>query len=484
MIPRAALNATLEAGLQKHISIPEVAYLVVNVVSPSSPKSLDLAKLLQMVLGHPANPLSSRGTVFEAEDIHHYIAFLIQKLFAAGKTSLCNVATLDGVMVLYRGTDDPIDRILLNVMQQTEGKLARSCAGRISSWSVLESTDKPLISRVRGRLEVSVNAKILARSVFHTVDGVPQFESESLDGYLSAIRDNTVPVGKAYDPMFLLPALTFCLVSDSHLLEAQAAVERHCVSYALATLSSSSKTVRQMSTAFLTAAASKLEDSAYRGKTQLTHLLLSVLASLSSSSQPDDPLPTATSIFLAQAAMVLSNPTHFLFEKTMDLLLGHPLLQLHDLPLMLSPLQVGDEHHHKEVAWLLNILTAGLKTHQDLLLYRRRSVFENVLALYTSVNTTEHAHDKILELLWNAAAVGGGATTLLTRNGVVAWIEQQLGASSASSTTSQEEVDLALKRLAARLWEGSAKAHVAEWSRGNLAAHYIGARAPLGVKAL
>ena len=438
-----------------------------------------------MVLGHPANPLSSRGTIFEAEDIHHYVVFLIQKLFATGKNSLCNVATLDGVMMLYRGTDHPIDRILLRVMQHTEGKLGRSCAGRISSWSVLESTDKPLISRVRGHLEVSINAKILARSVFHTVDDIPQFKLESLDGYLNATKDCTVPMGKAYDPMFLLPALTFCLVSDSHLLEAQAAVERHCVSYALATLSSSSKTVRRMSTAFLSAAASKLENSAYRGKTQLTHLLLSVLASLSSS-QPDDPLPTATSIFLAQAAMVLSNPTHFLFEKIMDLLLGHPLLQLHDLPLMLSPLQVGDEHHHKEIAWLLNILTAGLKTHQDLLLYRKRSVFGNVLTLYTSANTTDRARDKILELLWNAAAVEGGATTLLTRNGVVAWIEQQLGTSpwSSSSSSSQEEVDLTLKRLAARLWEGSAKAHVTEWSRGNLAAHYVGAKALLGVEAL
>ena len=145
---------------------------------------------------------------------------------------------------------------------------------------------------------------------------------------------------------------------------------------------------------------------------------------------------------------------------------------------MLSPLQVGDEHHHKEIAWLLNILTAGLKTYQDLLLYRKRSVFGNVLALYTSANTTDRARDKILELLWNAAAVEGGATTLLTRNGVVAWIEQQLG------TSSQEEVDLTLKRLAARLWEASAKAHVTEWSRGNLAAHYVGAKALLGAEAL
>lgn len=462
-------------GLQKHISVPEIVYFVVNTVTLITPKSLNLAKLLQIVLHHPENPLAFRGTIYEPDDIHHYLGFLISKLFKAGKTALCNISTLDGVMELYRGTNDAIDNALFGVISHVEAHLARSCASRVSSWAVVESTENPLVSRVRGRLEVAINGKILARSVFHSVPNLVHAEPESLDVYLKSVKDNAVPVGKAYDPRFMLPALTFCLVSETHIMEAQAAVDRHGVSYAMVCLASEDKTIRQMATGFLQTVVSKLEDSPYRGKTQISHLVLGLLASLASQPEEtkDEPLPSAMAIFLAQTTAVLANPTHFLYEKVMELLLRHPLLQLHDLPLMLSTLQVGEEHH-KEVAWILNILTAGLKTERDLVLYRRRNVFGNLLGLYSSPNSSDRVKEKVLELLWNAAAIEGGGTTLITRNGVVAWIEQQLG-------VSQKE-DLTLKRLAARLFEGSAKKHVEVWSRRNLVAHLVGEKARLGAK--
>ncbi|KAI5785180.1 ribosome 60S biogenesis N-terminal-domain-containing protein [Pyronema domesticum] len=474
VIPRGTINAVIEAGIQKHISVPEVVYLAVSIASFASAKSLDLAKLLNMVLGHPENQLSFRSANQEMEDIHHYTAFLISKLFQAGKATLSNIATLDGIMESYRGTNDPIDRMLLNIILHIEGHLARSCASRIASWSVLETTEKNLISRVRGRLEVSIDAKILSKSVFHSSTTTVDATFNNLEKYMKTIKESIIPVGKSYDPLFMLPALTFCLISETHILEAQAAVERHCVSYAMVCLSSSDKSIRSMASNFLSTVAAKLEDSPYRNKTQIIHLIMALLASLSAvdAEFKDQPLPSAMGIFLAQATNVLANPTHFLYEKVMEMLLKHHLLQLHDLPLMLSILQVGEEHH-KEVAWILNILTAGLKTEADLVLYRKRNVLGNVLNLYTSPNCTERAREKVLELLWNVAAIEGGGTTLITRNGVVAWIEQQLGVT--------KEEDLTLKRLAARLWEGSAKRHVEEWSRGNLKGHFVGAKQRLGV---
>ncbi|KAI5849196.1 hypothetical protein BZA05DRAFT_85437 [Tricharina praecox] len=475
IIPKSTLNAVLEAGLEKHINVPEVVYLAVNLVSLSSQKSLNLAKLLQMVLGHTDNPLAQRDTIYEAEDIHHHVAFLISKLFLAGKTSLCNIGTMNGVMALYRGTNGHIDGLLLMIITYIEGHLARSCAASVASWSVSESTEKPLISNVRGRLEVVVNAKLLAKSVFHLTPVTSSAEIESLDSYLAGVKDNTTPLGKAYDPRFMLPAITFCLVSTAHIIDAQAAIERNCVAYAMACLSSEDANIREMATRFLSSVVSKLEESPYRNKTQISHLILGLLASFSSQEEEtkNQPLPSAMGIFLAQASQVLANPTHFLYEKVMELLLRGPLLQLHDLPLMLSTLQVGEEHH-KEVAWILNILTAGLKTEKDLVLYRKRNVFGNVLNLYISPNSTDHAKERVLGLLWNAAAIEGGGTTLITRNGAIAWIEQMLGVSTGE--------DLMLKRLAARLWEGSAKTHVKEWSRGSLSAHFVGDGARLGAQ--
>jgi len=461
--------------LQKHINIPEVVYFVVTMVSLSSPKSLDLAKLLQIVLGHPENPLAHRNTNDMVDNLHYYVAFLISRLFRVGKVSLCNIGTLEHVMELYRGTNGYVDSTLLEVITYIEGHLVRSCANRVASWLVVESAgSKHLISRSHGRLSVTIDAKMLARSIFSFLPQTTINNANGLNEYLETCRDNPASLGKAYDPRFMLPALTYCIVSETHIMEVQAIIDRHCIGYAISCLSSEELAVRQMAVGFITAAVSKLEDSPYRGKTQVNHLLLGVLASLASQDEEmkDVPLPSALTIFLAQAVQVLSSPTHFLFENVMELLLRSPLLQLHDIPFMLNILQVGEEHH-KEVAWILNILTAGLKTERDLALYRKRNVFGNVLDLYISPNSNERTKGKVLELLWNVAAIEGGGTTLITRNGLIAWIEQQLG--------TVKEDDFTLKRLAARLWESSAKKHVKEWSRRNIGAHFAGERARLGI---
>lgn len=200
------------------------------------------------------------------------------------------------------------------------------------------------------------------------------------------------------------------------------------------------------------------------------------------------PIPTIVGVFLAQAVQVLSNPGHFLYEKVNELLLRRPLLDLYDLPylLQISILTAGDEYQ-KEISWILNVLAAGLRTEevrcfriqygycltehdrlivQDLNIYRKRNIFGSCLSLYISPYCFDNIKEKIMELLWNAAAVHGGGTTLITRNGVISFIEEQLSLS--------ENNKVSLKRLAARLYESSAKGHVKEWSQGNIPSHLVG----------
>lgn len=100
---------------------------------------------------------------------------------------------------------------------------------------------------------------------------------------------------------------------------------------------------------------------------------------------------------------------------------------------------------------------------QDLDIYRKRNIFGNCLSLYISPHSTDRVKEKIIELLWSAAAIEGGSTTLITRNGIISFIEEQLSLSSLS-----QKNKTSFKRLAARLFESSAKKHVKEWSKGNL----------------
>ncbi|CAZ79733.1 unnamed protein product [Tuber melanosporum] len=469
-VPRAALNAVLESGLQKLIDTPEIVYFVSVVVSQLASKSLDARKLLQMVLGHSGNPLLFRGDT--PDEISHHMAFVIYRLFSAARLSQSTITTLDGVLGLYRGTNDLIDTALLNIIWSIEAHLAQSCANRIADWSILERAGgKSFISRVRGRLFVAVDSKKLARSVFQyspckaTVSDV---DLKTLKSFMSARAEQREIDSRTYNPEFLLPVLTYCLMSDNVIIDAQAAVEKHTLGFAIMGLCSYRKSSNSQARSYIKTAIAKLEASAYRERAQILHLLCAILASFTiyeklDASQPLH-IPTVVGVFLAQLVQVLSNPNHFLYEKVMELLLRQPLLNLHDVPHMISLSNIGEEYH-KEVFWILNVLEAGLKTEEDLDLYRKRNVFGNCLNVYNSPYTSEKEKEKIIELLWNAAGIEGGGTTLITRNGIISWIENQL------SRVLSVENRILMKRLGARLFESAAKEHINEWSKGDIEYH-------------
>lgn len=96
--------------------------------------------------------------------------------------------------------------------------------------------------------------------------------------------------------------------------------------------------------------------------------------------------------------------------------------------------------------------------------------------MYSQPFDNDKIQEKIVELLWRAAGVEGGASTLITRHAVLAWVQQKIDALAVNITTvggqaaerELYEKKVILKRLAARLYEGSAKEHVKSWGRGNV----------------
>lgn len=145
----------------------------------------------------------------------------------------------------------------------------------------------------------------------------------------------------------------------------------------------------------------------------------------------------------------------------MSLLLKRPYLDLQDIPLLQS-LLLSENDFQKEASWVLSVLNTGLHNANDLTVFHRKHVFEQCLSMYSQPFSNSKIREKILELLWRSAAVEGGASTLITRHAVLAWVQQRIDA------TENEEEKVMLKRLAARLYEGSAKEHVKTWSKGNV----------------
>lgn len=349
-----------------------------------------------MVLGHPQNPLLLRDSYFGPQEISQYTTYLIYRLFSMARSSQSNITTLDGVLGLYRGSNDVVDTALLDIIREIEGHIGRSLATRVVSWSVVENAGgSPLISRTRGKLSLAIDARSLVKSIFQSSPTRPiasKTELESLDTFMAIATGEDEYLSKTYDPEFVLSALGYILFLEGKVVDVQALIEKHCVGFAIMGLCSDRVGIRKMAVAYISSVIAALEvntysnplilfppvtnyflsqESTYREKTQIYHLLCAILASVMAKEAEDghkglkQPPPTIVGVFLAQAVQVLSNPGHFFYEKVMDLLLRRPLLDLFDLPhmLQLSMFEAGDEYQ-KEIGWILNVLAAGLRTEE------------------------------------------------------------------------------------------------------------------------
>lgn len=216
-----------------------------------------------MVLGHPRNPLLLRDNYFGTQKISHHTAYLIYRLFSLARSSQSNITTLDGVLGLYRGSNDVIDTALLDIIKDIEAHLARSCADRVASWSVAENAGgNLLISRTRGRLTVTIDAKTLAKSIFQSSPNRPlisRVELEVLDSFMTIARSEDQHFSKTYDLEFMLPALAYCLFSGGQVANVQVIIERHCLGFAIMGLCSDRVNARNMAISFIGSVVAKLE---------------------------------------------------------------------------------------------------------------------------------------------------------------------------------------------------------------------------------
>ena len=264
-----------------------------------------------------------------------------------------------------------------------------------------------------------------------------------------------------YDHSFMLPILAYLLAFQEKTgISGLLIIESGAVQYTMLGLCSEDAAVRRTATQVLSAAVARMEESRYRAKNQVNHLICALLASLEDNQIELKPLPTVVGVFLFHAIQVLSDPGHSIYDKVMDTLLRSPLLDIWDIPQMLATLG-HDEYYYKTLNWKLMVLSQGLRSETDLELYRKRRIFEQCLLVYGCPYTGDRTKEKVLDLLWNLAEVRGGGTTAVTRNGVVAWVRAMLVKGDVAAGTK-----IAWKGVVGRLIETAAERHVKDWSGG------------------
>ncbi|KAJ9662374.1 hypothetical protein H2201_006081 [Coniosporium apollinis] len=205
------------------------------------------------------------------------------------------------------------------------------------------------------------------------------------------------------------------------------------------------------------------QTSTYAEKQQV-ELLLSELIETAKVVIDDAPLPYIAGAFAVHALRVIADPAHVMYPKVNKFLNKGPSWNVSRLPsywaekVILNPPE-EDDAYYKEIDWLLAFLHDGLRTNGDMDILRTRNTFERILALCASPFIQRKLKERVLRLVFRAAAVGG-STTLLTRSGLISWVQSQIALGSFDAG--------ALRSLASRLYETAKHERVIEWSSGAL----------------
>ena len=235
-------------------------------------------------------------------------------------------------------------------------------------------------------------------------------------------------------------------------------------------LCSKHKDIRLQAVQNLRKLIAKVKESSYSEKDQLWLALGELLETVQVSYNSDQSLPCIAGVFTSYAIKVIGDPLHILYEKINRFLNRGPSWDVDRLPsywvdkIILNPPD-DDDAYHKEIHWLLEVLTDALRTEADLNIFCKRGVFERVLALYESpVTSSRKVKELVLRLLFRASVIPGASTTLVTRFGMMAWIVEQV--------SKKDEYEGTLKRLARRL-NDTYTGRIGMWSKGSAGGRLI-----------
>ena len=257
-------------------------------------------------------------------------------------------------------------------------------------------------------------------------------------------------------------------------------------------LSSSLEEVRLQAQQTLQGVMHALSDSTYDEKDQV-YLLLGELCetarqhALTASSPPQHPprqrltngetskqrerdpaLPSVVTSLATLLLSILTNPADKMYSKTNRFLMLGPTWTpvTKAIPYWVDQILLREPEADEPYAWevevsrLLDVLVSGLRTEQDLDVYRKSNVFERLGSLYVSSALAGKMgmRKKILHVLANTMEVEGGADTLITRVGVRSWLEM-VGAREGR----ESELGKIVEALKGRLEERCSEGYIRQW---------------------
>jgi nucleolar pre-ribosomal-associated protein 1 len=109
-------------------------------------------------------------------------------------------------------------------------------------------------------------------------------------------------------------------------------------------------------------------------------------------------LPSYLTLFLAHALRGVFYPAGFSYPHTARHLLQRPELDLTDVPMFLSMIFSSSDDWKRDRVWMLRLVRDGLKSNADWKIFRRRHIFEYLVAYLDASEASSPTRTTILEV--------------------------------------------------------------------------------------
>jgi hypothetical protein len=352
---------------------------------------------------------------------------LAQLLFVMVKRrpNLCTRDLLGRVMTFYSASCSRLDLVLLRIIRlcQRNGLELESVG---SFWGRPETG-----TSFSGGAEHLLYEGALVKDAM-LVNSIAEFPVERLEGGEEVVEEDLPGV---YDPCFLLPYLHFALTRFE--ANCKRFADRGFLAYAIMGCSSAHEQVRRHAYSVIQAYWVLLEASpSFSWKPQVRLLILSFKNAII---RPFQFVPSLVTVFLANYALILCQPSHLMYEMINNALLRRPVMDLGTVPLLRDSFLGKCENGARR--WFLQTLGQGLKRGVDLKLLQEFHVIELLQSFFHHVADLEE-RVLIFKILQNCTRNAHLGRMLDQKFGVLGWV-------SVSSETVLERQ--AAARLAAGL---------------------------------
>ncbi|KAL2944584.1 Nucleolar pre-ribosomal-associated protein 1 [Bienertia sinuspersici] len=142
--------------------------------------------------------------------------------------------------------------------------------------------------------------------------------------------------------------------------------------------------------------------------------------------EPWQKIPAVLAIFVAEASVVLLDPSHEHYPTISKFLLQSPRVNLKSIPLFHELFWSTSVNFRTDRLWMLRLLYAGINLEDDALICIRNSVLDILLSVYASPLTDIESKELILLVLKKCVTVPKTACYLVENCCLISWISSVL----------------------------------------------------------